>query len=316
VLLNGSTIRLTHALTLGVLLCAAGVLVVGVSIGLANATATQPAPATQPASSNVDNPHGKAGACTACHESADGRYASIPHEKADEICWRCHDGVHAAEEVHPVGRSFDGDNVRLPSGWPVVNNKLTCLTCHDLLAAKHHLPNQSTGNPDFLRGGPIRGGLVKYCSTCHVDMKPGDRPSPHILLNEQGEVDTNRCRFCHTAALDTTPQTMSRSGNAHLIGDELLLCSSCHRQHVDYFTPGHIGATVPAEMKPFIQSQAATPLPLDGSKIVCSTCHNPHQHGVFAPSSPLGRGGLKPDTTNATLPLRGHGRRICGVCHQ
>jgi cytochrome c peroxidase len=57
-----------------------------------------------------------------------------------------------------------------------------------------------------------------------------------------------------------------------------------------------------------------TRLPLGrDSTIVCSTCHNPHQQGLFHSESVLSLGAI-PAGGGDPVALRG-GKQICGECH-
>jgi len=59
-----------------------------------------------------------------------------------------------------------------------------------------------------------------------------------------------------------------------------------------------------------------TRLPLGrGDRIVCSTCHNPHQEGVFLKGNVLSYGALPGTRRAERLPLRGVGKDICIGCH-
>jgi hypothetical protein len=61
-----------------------------------------------------------------------------------------------------------------------------------------------------------------------------------------------------------------------------------------------------------------TRLPLGiGNRVVCSTCHNPHQAGLFPPEADLGMGAMKPREEQGpeSLEMRGLGRGICRGCH-
>ncbi len=88
------------------------------------------------------------------------------------------------------------------------------------------------------------------------------------------------------------------------------LCRSCHFYHVDFFKPGHIGHVVPPKILAFMRAkeivgpgkepsrQLVARLQAEGAKpkdwplgpdntLICTTCHNPHQKGVFPPNSAL-----------------------------
>lgn len=273
--------------------------------------ATRPASAADTPVTKAVNPHWRSDGCTHCHEEAGGKYAPVPAEAIDHICFKCHDGRRAHQEVHPVGRGFTNDQVVRPEGWPLVNDRLVCSTCHDIRGLGHR-PERPAANPAFLRG-PIDRGLVAFCSTCHVRSPTHRRYNPHVMVDEQNRAIEARCGFCHESSMPAGTQAV-RTGEARLKRDEMTICLSCHRSHVDYFDPGHIGARVPARIAENMRTSGHGRLPLapDG-RITCSTCHNPHQAGVFPPDSVLGAGGLRPGKPG--LGLRGFDKELCSACH-
>lgn len=301
------------------------------------APATAPA-ATQPARGRVEkapNPHWNLQDCNACHgRGADGAVQPIPLEKVNAMCWTCHDGKRAHQEVHPVARVFAGEVVN--PGWPAPDNQLSCVTCHDF-------------GPGHARGGPrpdrnawmlrsyTGGSLTEWCAKCH-EASPAHKPfNPHVMLGPKGEVNARNCLLCHRVSEGVDRQV--RLGKPDLVADELSLCVRCHTRHVDYFTPGHIGAPVPPRIKAYmlaredagmeaavsaeqIEAKMGSPretklLPLGlNDRVVCSTCHNPHQAGLFPPDSALGIGAMKMrDDKDQPLAMRGLGRGVCRGCH-
>lgn len=293
------------------------------------------APATRPAehSTEAPNPHWKPGTCTACHETADSRVQPIPPSKINDVCWRCHDGKQAHQEVHPVGRKFAGEGIVQPEGWPAPDSLLTCTTCHEFR------PDHSLGgprpavNPMMLRDYET-GPISPFCAKCHV-RTPAHKPfNPHHMLTAQGDPMHRNCLLCHTSTTDVLQRTV-RTGRPDLQDDEVALCVRCHRRHVDWFEPGHIGITMPPAMRAYkaareksareAQTAASQPaavpitpeLPLgQGGRVVCSTCHNPHQQGLFPATSPLGLGAMNVNDPHAPQEFRGLGKELCRGCHQ
>jgi hypothetical protein len=180
-----------------------------------------------------------------------------------------------------------------------------------------------------------------------VNDKAHDRYNPHIMLTEDKKPIPQACRFCHEPQVDQRKH-FDRTGRPALKAGPLTLCLSCHAHHVDYFEPGHIGIKVGYRMKAYMVAAESTPasqpvsadaikqaaqarqapkrLPLAaGDMLVCSTCHNPHQDGVFPAQSVSARGGLEPETGRAPpevgasrstpLRLRGFAKEVCRACH-
>lgn len=278
-----------------------------------------PAPAVTPAS----NPHWTSTGCSACHASDAGSVSSRPPDLSDALCIRCHDGKHAKAEDHPVGRSFNRADIRLPDGFPAADNKLTCLTCHDVLTAcRLEKPSPST-NPMMLRG-QVAFRTEAYCTQCHIP-DTHRKHNPHQMLHADGTPGESACLACHS---DPTPDARSERTNlANLRLAEPDLCLGCHATHMDFFEPGHTGAAVTdAILAAMLQTDQRANLaktnhpqllPLSPQRrITCSTCHNPHQAGVFESGSVLDRGAMPwPKPTTDPVPLRLQGRELCNACH-
>ncbi len=322
--------------------CAA--LMLGLGLVRAQSTdspATQPAtqPASQPARKTVQralNPHWTTIDCRSCHQpSADGGVQPIPLERVNEICWRCHDGKQAHQEVHPVSRKFVGKDLVKPADWPAPNNELSCVTCHDFGAGHARGGPRPEQNAWMLRGY-TGGSLTPFCAKCHVASPAHKAFNPHVMLEPDGSVDIRNCLLCHRAS--EGHDRKARLGKPDLVADEISVCIRCHTRHVDYFQPGHIGHVMPPEMKAYMLAREdsglgapVAPEEVDGyldstreprllplgmnDRVVCSTCHNPHQSGLFPADSVLGRGGMKLDSSHRSRELRGMGKEICRACH-
>lgn len=322
--------------------CVAGALLLAaVTWIFAQTPATRPV-ATRPASrpsagERAVNPHGSTTGCQSCHAMRNGRAGDIRSRDVEGICIKCHDGIHAAQERHPVGRK-PTQATPTPRGWPMPDGKVSCVTCHQVHQrglSRHEVPPR---NPMFLRG--YEGDLLRFCGKCHaaggadVTATGGGRYNPHLaMLDKDGRPSPQGCTFCHTQAMPAGTAAI-RTGRPQLHADGVTLCLGCHPTHVDWFSPGHIGANVSADIREALarfertrhsaaadQPASTRPaagelLPLGGSRghtVVCGTCHNPHQQGVFAEGSDLAAGAMR--TGQSTDQLRGLGKELCGVCH-
>ena len=282
------------------------------------------------------NPHWSADGCKYCHDVAQGEPKPIPPERIDGLCVHCHDGKRARREAHPVGRTIDSQQVVRPEGWPAYEDKLGCATCHDIHRACDPRRARPVDNPVFVREYRV-GQLLNFCAHCHLDLPQQQPYNVHIMLDQDNQTIRRACQFCHHALLDERNRLV-RVGEPELRYDPIALCRSCHMGHVDFFEPGHIGAKVPADMKAYMAALEQDPghgrpdkaeiedarrrglvpkrLPLGaGDTLVCSTCHNPHQQGVFPPDSVLAYGAIQTGQEQTRPRLRGFGKEFCLACH-
>jgi predicted CXXCH cytochrome family protein len=257
----------------------------------------------------VVNPHWTPNGCTQCHAPGEPKMASN-HRNITAECLACHDGVRASSEKHPANRPFDGPAIRKPEGWPAPDNMLGCLSCHDVLLACNKSRSRPPQNSAFLRG-QITDDPVAFCANCHIDTSSHERHNPHDMIDQAGQVRKDACFYCHNKEV-----SMDRSGkrtrDAALVDDETSICLGCHTRHVDFFEPGHLGATMDKTMQKYV-----TDLPLTKKQtITCSTCHNPHGAGWFAPNSSLARGAQSDFDPSDAMKMRGYSNNICGACHE
>jgi hypothetical protein len=269
------------------------------------------------------NPHGTRTGCSACHASDTGSVNARPPDISDALCIRCHDGKHAKAEDHPVGRSFNRTDIRLPDGFPAADNKLTCLTCHDVLSACRLEKKSYDENPMMLRG-PVAFNTADYCTQCHIP-DTHRKHNPHQMLSVEGTPGESACRACHTNPIPTAQSKRTNVANLRLAEPDL--CLGCHPAHLDFFDPGHTGAAVTDAIRAALlradqraglsKSEHPQLLPLSPQRrVTCSTCHNPHQAGLFESGSVLERGSMPwPKSTLAPVPLRLQGRELCNACH-
>jgi hypothetical protein len=154
------------------------------------------------------------------------------------------------------------------------------------------------------------------------------------MLTDNRRVMQDRCQVCHASAMD--PKTMQRSGRTTLKEDQLVLCRSCHPHHKDISRKGHVDATIKPEMLAYMRARELSGLltipdktvvnellaagakptlmvPNPDGRVVCSTCHNPHERGVFPPDSVLAYHAMKVTDGHARTPVRGE--QFCNHCH-
>lgn len=262
------------------------------------------------------SPHGVSTACAVCH----GEDASAPAvaPASDAACERCHVG----EEPHAV--DVVPENTEIPAGWPLLEGRLVCRTCHDEPTCDGE-PAASHG-ADMLRGGPWRS-VAPFCSSCH-HTAPKERVSPHEAMFHDGEVDDSACSYCH-------------EGDPAEGGPVLATCLPCH----EYMTP-HVGSmehmmAATGAIARIADRAATAGLPLVDGRMACVTCHDPHppevlegrtkapirssapdriQSDVIAPffadrHDGEGRGLLPPQGRAPRLRLGLEDSRLCRACH-
>jgi predicted CXXCH cytochrome family protein len=314
-------------------LCAALVGTPGVEPARGEAPAASPTTTTAPTTTRAANPHWLPDGCTGCHLAIGSRFTAIGPEQADRICLSCHDGKKANAELHPIGRDPNGEGLVRPKDWPLSKGQIGCLTCHDVLLACNRTVTRSATNPNLLRGGDYVS-VQAFCAVCHMQ-GPYRRRNPHRMIGTDGRIHEVVCRFCHTRVLDRN--TRQRTGSPELRTEQLALCRGCHPAHVEFRDEGHVGVKIKPDMLAFMAAREGLPpdtrptrervaqfkgsgarpscmVPNSEGKIVCTTCHNPHQEGVFAPESPLAFGAMKPVGVDRVTSWS-RSQRLCLSCH-
>lgn len=287
-------------------------------------TASRVAASEAKAAAGSGSPHGVWDGCTECHAGDRSPPTGPPRDASDALCLRCHDGARAKAEDHPVGRFFGGrSDIRRAEGFPAPQERLTCLTCHDVLPACR-MERRTDLLGRFMLRGTIAPREAAYCGQCHIP-DTHEKYNPHRMLDEGGGAIAAACAFCHAEA--PAAGSGERSSHAALRAAEPELCLGCHGMHVDFFEPGHTGATATAAIVENLRAadraaglksrDVPQGLPLDGAgRVVCSTCHNPHAAGLFPAGSVLARGAMHESGAESTAGLRVPGGALCLTCHR
>lgn len=292
--------------------------------------------AAAPRREKAPNPHWQPDACATCHTLDKGKKLPITPENADELCLKCHDGRKAAMEFHPVGRPLDPEKYARPANWPLVDNRLACLTCHNMKVGCDQNLSASSANRMMLRdyrSGP--NASQPFCQNCHK-AATYQKLNPHImLLPDSDQIVEDKCLFCHEKVLDR--KAMARTSKPSLKTDQLSLCRDCHQQHKDAMIHSHVGLKLSENMLAYMHVREVTGLksnigeqtvaqakvaghkpirmvPGPAGEIACTTCHNPHEQGVFPKDSPLAFRAMRlVDNTRLVSPV--HGQTWCRHCH-
>ena len=90
----------------------------------------------------------------------------IPPAEVDEVCVKCHDGEKAAAEFHPVDRNFEAPNLVKPDKWPLIEDRIVCLTCHDMkLGCDPKAVRQLANRMVFATSRPAAASASRFAST-------------------------------------------------------------------------------------------------------------------------------------------------------
>lgn len=252
----------------------------------------------------VANPHWSVDGCRACHAMEGGRATPIEKAAVDALCLSCHDGRKAVDEAHPIGRLAVSAQTRAPDGWPLLDGRVGCLTCHEIVKHCTQPTPRPLTNAALVRGFDGRDALAS-CANCHAAQNW--RVNPHA---PSGAVSLDRsCGFCHTTPTPQSPGG-SRTGDAHLRAPTTQLCKNCHTMHADPAPNGHPGQLAYAAYR---GRAASAEIPLERDRLTCATCHNPHPRGTFPSNSPLGR--FSPSAADERKNLRTEHAALCISCH-
>jgi len=300
------------------------------------------------------NPHWKPDACTTCHIASGDALSPIHAAEVNALCLSCHDGRRATAEAHPIARPVDKTFYPIPPNFPLTDARLACLTCHDAKKACTPAAKRPYSNSAFLRSPPPppkpatpatqpRTPGQNFCNNCHVPERYA-KFNPHIMLTPPPTpgaargLQENACLFCHEKV---NPRVGSdRTGSPNIRLDQLTLCRSCHPTHKEIYKNGHIGVAIPPDMLAYMKARemigllgAPTPallkelkdagaeptrlVPDRNGTITCTTCHNPHQYGLFPPDSPLAYQAIRvvnsPAGPRTVSPV--HNENWCNNCH-
>lgn len=192
--------------------------------------------------------------------------------------------------LHHVVRVKPPEEVKVPDELPL-NDKgeIDCDTCHGIEDIED-LPVDEVDkkDPGFLRDGPYPQ-LTDFCYLCH-DKEPYQRPNIHKQLLADGRLDEANCEYCHAKTPDPD-QEIERNDLEFRLPPQLL-CLGCHLKTPHLNALNHL--LEPGEEKQQQMGKAEKKhniiLPLDETgKIMCATCHSPHEPGVIAADRPAGR---------------------------
>jgi predicted CXXCH cytochrome family protein len=230
------------------------------------------------------NPHRQQPMCLSCHSTAPvaGQPNLAKDGNINALCNHCHASGFARKEIHPVG-IIPSKHIRIPPDMPLQNGLLTCETCHQSSLQPGN-PCQSVAdkkeNKRFLRGGKL--SRSDFCFLCHIE-ETYKRLNAHLQLDEQGQIKEKTCLFCHATRPDINILGLNQV--VFLVDDINVPCMGCHSGfEVKHPSGGNHLREPKGKILQGLKTaidRIGVELPLYNGKIVCATCHNPHQDGVI-----------------------------------
>lgn len=287
----------------------------GIDNQIANAERREsPVRRASAANASVANPHWAATQCDACHAvGADRQPMPIAHAAVNDICLNCHDGRKAHAEPHPIGRKARTELVKTPSDWPTVDDRIACITCHDIQRHCDATARRPGGNSMMLRHHDPEAPM-SLCLQCH-QADDNWRISPHNQIDSAGRLKSDSCLFCHTTAPSSSAGA-TPTAPVELRTDPERVCMSCHTKHWDYFPEGHVERRMPPKMLEQLRSADGARsgrISLNDNRVMCYSCHNPHEPGVFPAGSPAASFATAQD--DSRVLLRMNRAELCIACH-
>ncbi|MDH3328352.1 MAG: cytochrome c3 family protein [Desulfobulbaceae bacterium] len=257
------------------------------------------------------DPHWNDFLCFSCHLRNPVKGNAPLREEGDKnkVCNRCHHSEYAQPDIHPV-EVKPSQHIRVPADMPLQNEKLSCETCHNSLLqmGRPQQPDLAETNPNFLRNNQLSRN--SFCFLCHIE-ETYKRLNPHKQLNAQGEIQEETCLFCHASIPNVNfigPERVS-----FIIHDPDEYCIGCHHGFTANHPAGFNHLIKPSDkIMHAIQTsirRIGVELPLFEGKIVCATCHNPHDEGVIKIAAAAT--GTKRENKLRLMP----GRNQCTGCH-
>jgi len=192
--------------------------------------------------------------------------------------------MHHLVDIKPPEKMKVSDKLPLSN-----EGKIVCKTCHGIKDIdKTEIDKVDKKADDFHRGGPYKK-LSDFCYLCH-EKKDYKRSNIHDLLDDKGEYDEKDCEYCHKKALDPEKEIKRADLEFRLPPEKL--CWGCHLDAPHFNALNHQAEPDKEMLKRIEASEKKHKiiLPLDSkNKVMCVTCHSPHEIGVIAKDKPAGR---------------------------
>jgi len=277
-------------------------------------------------SAQIPNPHWREDACSSCHRSTPSvSDTALRGTNINGLCQSCHESISANNYTHAVGMKPSAEkHARMPEPFRQAVKRggglITCISCHDMLIpCKKERYGEKSENRFFFRSGPYLK-RTDLCFNCH-NPKNYERLNPHDQISDEGELNQLVCLVCHSIAPNWRQVKSIDDVTFVVTNDQTQLCTGCHKWRPHPSMPmGMNSAGLNHLVKPspevVLQMKATEQndnliLPLEpaSGRIVCATCHNPHERGVQRdPRADVGA-----DSVNRLR--RQPGKVMCMSCH-
>jgi hypothetical protein len=133
--------------------------------------------------------------------------------------------------------------------------------------------------------------------------------NPHDQLDAHGRKDEIKCLFCHSSLPEGLPGWMvRRQFDGETVNQICLLCHPDRYQQAHPMAPHFVTPSrAVAEALETSEERTGIAFTLINERVVCVTCHNPHQEGVMDATEETGKSGV--------LKRLRVGGDICAGCH-
>ena len=171
--------------------------------------------------------------------------------------------------------------------------KLQCATCHGLENIME-IPDDkiNTRAKNFLHGGRYKR-LSKFCYNCHekeVNTRETTTRNIHVMLDDQGDVIEEKCKYCHEEVQARDKAKGITELKLRLPAEKL--CYGCHLKTPHLNSIDHLVELKDKKLAQWklTQKEKNIHMPLtETGKVMCVTCHTPHEKGVLAPDLPAAK---------------------------
>ncbi len=168
--------------------------------------------------------------------------------------------------------------------------ELVCSTCHGLEDIDETpIEDVDTEADNFLHDGPYKP-LTDFCYRCH-DEKANTRENIHILLDDKGEIIKKKCEYCHEEVPDRKKDLKIDQLKLRIPMDTI--CYGCHLKDPHFNAVEHQVKPESEDMVEHLKKMREKQnifIPLsEKGKVMCVSCHTPHQNGVIDVNKPAGK---------------------------